>query len=281
MKEIIDKRFGEERALYGVSDIRLTKCRFEGKEDGESALKEAKNIELNDCFMDLRYPLWHDDGVCLNKVKLTENCRAALWYSDKISINNSSLMGIKALRECSNIKIANTRILSPEFGWRSKDIYMDKVSVTGEYAFFEAHNLEINNMDFNGKYSFQYVTNLNISNSFLNTKDAFWHAQNVVVRDSTVKGEYLGWYSNNLTFINCKIIGTQPLCYCNNLKIIDCTMEDTDLSFEYSNVEASINGNILSVKNPKSGHIIADKIEEIILTPDTKYQCLAIIEERK
>ena len=154
-------------------------------------------------------------------------------------------------------------------------------SLTQNIAFFEAHNLEINNMDFNGKYSFQYVTNLNISNSFLNTKDAFWHAQNVVVRDSTVKGEYLGWYSNNLTFINCKIIGTQPLCYCNNLKIIDCTMEDTDLSFEYSNVEASINGSILSVKNPKSGHIIADKIEEIILTPDTKYQCLAIIEERK
>lgn len=41
-------------------------------------------------------------------------------------------------------------------------------------------------------------------------------------------------------------------------------MENTDLSFEYSDVEANIKGNILSVKNPKSGIIIADSIGQII-----------------
>lgn len=87
---------------------------------------------------------------------------------------------------------------------------------------------------------------------------------NVTVRDSIVKGEYLGWFSENLTLINCKIIGTQPLCYCKNLKLVNCTMEDTDLSFEYSDVEADVKGHILSVKNPRSGRIIADSVGEII-----------------
>ena len=115
-----------------------------------------------------------------------------------------------------------------------------------------------------GKYSFQYMENLEIDNCNLDTKDAFWHSKNVTVRNSIVKGEYLGWFSDGLTLIDCKIIGTQPLCYCNNLKLVNCTMEDTDLSFEYSDVEADVRGNILSVKNPKSGTITADSVGEIV-----------------
>lgn len=41
-------------------------------------------------------------------------------------------------------------------------------------------------------------------------------------------------------------------------------MEQTDLAFEYSDVEADVSGNILSVKNPLSGQITADTIGEVI-----------------
>ena len=41
-------------------------------------------------------------------------------------------------------------------------------------------------------------------------------------------------------------------------------MEGCDLSFEYSDVEASIIGSIDSVKNPRSGKIVADAVGEII-----------------
>ena len=41
-------------------------------------------------------------------------------------------------------------------------------------------------------------------------------------------------------------------------------MEDTDLSFEYSDVKADIQGHILSVKNPRSGTITCDSVGEII-----------------
>ena len=45
---------------------------------------------------------------------------------------------------------------------------------------------------------------------------------------------------------------------------MNCTMEDTDLSFEYSDVEADVKGHIISVKNPRSGVITADSVGEII-----------------
>ena len=96
------------------------------------------------------------------------------------------------------------------------------------------------------------------------TKDAFWHARNVTVKNSVVKGEYLAWYSDGVTFINCKIIGTQPLCYCRNLRLIDCEMADADLSFERSDVEATLTAPIISIKNPLSGHICVPAVGKII-----------------
>ena len=60
------------------------------------------------------------------------------------------------------------------------------------------------------------------------------------------------------------IIGTQPLCYCKGLKMIDCSMEDCDLAFEYSGVQAETTGDVLSIKNPKSGRIVCDSVGEII-----------------
>ena len=98
----------------------------------------------------------------------------------------------------------------------------------------------------------------------MDTKDAFWHSKNVTVKNSVIKGEYLGWFSEGLTLIGCKIIGTQPLCYCKGLKLIDCTMENCDLSFEYSEVDAEVKGSIDSILNPKSGTIICDGVGKVI-----------------
>ena len=273
MEIVKNKRFGEERALYNSKDLQIIDCKFDGEEDGESALKESNNIIVDNCYFNLRYPFWHDEKLTINNCELTNLCRAALWYSKDIKINDSKLFGIKALRECKDIEINKSEIDSLEFGWRSKNIKVLDTKIRNcEYLFFESKNINIDNVDLQGKYTFQYVENLEINNSILDTKDAFWHSKNVVVRNSTIKGQYLAWYSEGVTLINCKIVGTQPLCYCKNLKLIDCEMIDTDLAFEYSDVEASIKGSILSVKNPKSGKIVADEIKEIILH-DSKIEC--------
>lgn len=273
MKLIENQNFPNERDLYGAEDAVIRNCRFDGIEDGESALKEAKRIRLENCFMNLRYPLWHVDTAALDGVTMTDKCRAALWYSNDIEISNSNLLGIKALRECSGANIVDSKIVSPEFGWKCNGVSIKGSDIESEYLFLMSKNIELDRVNFKGKYSFQYVENMRISDSMLDTKDAFWHTKNVIVERSTVKGEYLGWYSENLTLIDCTIIGAQPLCYCKNLKLIGCKMQETDLSFEYSDVEATVRGEIMSVKNPRAGKIVADAIGEIIITADSKYPC--------
>lgn len=269
MRVIRDCSFDEERALYGEHDIKLVNVSFSGKADGESALKEASDIECDNVFFNLRYPLWHDRNVVIKNSTMTENCRAALWYTDKVEITESHLNGIKALRECSDVRIKDTDIVSPEFGWRSSSIFADNVKAEGEYFMFESRKLDLRNIDFKGKYSFQYIEDARFENCRFDTKDAFWHSKNTTVINSVIKGEYLAWYSENLTLIDCRIIGTQPLCYARNLKMVNCTMTDTDLSFEKSDVDASIIGDILSIKNPKSGKItVKGKIGSVILDDD-------------
>lgn len=266
MRTIIEKQqFDEERSLYHLQHADVKSCVFAGPADGESALKEARDVALTDCSFSLRYPLWHVEGFSMDGCSMDEKTRAAIWYAKNGQIRNSTLGGIKALRECENVAISHSNVVSMEFGWKSKNISLADTKVQAEYLFLDCRDIRLDRVDMKGKYSFQYVENLEINDSYLDTKDAFWHAKNVTVRNSTVKGEYLAWFSEGLTLINCKIIGTQPLCYCKDLKMINCTMEGTDLAFEYSDVEADIKGDILSVKNPRSGHITADSVGEIIM----------------
>ena len=262
---IVAQQFDEERALYHLTDAVVADCRFEGPADGESALKEARNMTVKNCSFSLRYPLWHVEDFALTGCSMDEKARAAIWYAKNGCLTDSRLGGIKALRECEDMKIARCNIVSPEFGWKCRDIALTDSSVEAEYLFFDSQNVALRNVQMKGKYSFQYMENLTIRDSYLDTKDAFWHSKNVTVINSTVKGEYLAWFSEGLTLIDCHIIGTQPLCYCKDLKLEGCTMEGTDLAFEYSDVEADIRGHVDSVKNPRSGHIVLDSVGEIIM----------------
>ena len=269
---IENKIFDEERALYNLTSGDVINCRFEGPADGESVLKEARDITVKDSFFALRYPLWHVKGFAAVNITLGETSRAAIWYASDGEIKNSTLSGIKAVRECENIKIAGCEIVSPEFGWKSSGVSLKDTKITSEYLFLDSRDISLKNVEMRGKYSFQYVDGLTVDDSVLDTKDAFWHSKNVTVRDSVVKGEYLGWFSEGLTLINCKISGTQPLCYCKDLRLVNCAMDGADFSFEYSDVEADVIGHIISVKNPRSGTIVADSIGEII-SEDAVMEC--------
>lgn len=272
-EQIQNQQFDEERALYYLRGADVVDCVFAGPADGESVLKEARDIGVKNCKFSLRYPLWHVRGFKMENSTMDELTRAAIWYATDGEITNSTLGGIKAVRECQNIRLTGCDIVSQEFGWKSSGITLKASSVTAEYIFMDSRDVVLENVQMKGKYSFQYMENLTIRNSDLDTKDAFWHSKNVTVENTTLKGEYLAWFSEGLTLINCHIIGTQPLCYCKDLKLINCTMEATDLSFEYSDVQADIRGHVDSIKNPRSGDITVDSVGEILMTDDTVMDC--------
>lgn len=264
IKRYENKTFDEERALYSLNGAEVVNCTFAGPADGESALKECRDITVKNCAFSLRYPFWHDINYRIENCTMDNLTRAALWYAKDGKIKGSSLCGIKALRECDDTLLENCKIVSPEFGWRCRGVEMKNCTVESEYFLFECRDIKLKDVKMKGKYSFQYVENAEIDGCNFDTKDAFWHCKNMTVKNSVLKGEYLGWYSEGLTLINCHIIGTQPLCYCKNLKLINCTTEGCDLSFEYSDVDATIDGHILSIKNPRSGTITVDSVGEII-----------------
>ena len=94
MNIIESKVFDEERALYNLKDTEVRKCIFAGEADGESVLKEARNIVLADSSFSLRYPLWHVRGFKLIGCDLDEGTRAPIWYSCNGEVENCVIKGV-------------------------------------------------------------------------------------------------------------------------------------------------------------------------------------------
>ena len=187
--KIYDAESGKYKYLYAKSVAELK------KKELDLRTKISKGIDLSSA--DDTFSQWLERLKKVKETELTENCRAALWYSQDIEILDSKPHGIKALRECADVKIVNCSIISPEFGWSVDKICMENTHVTGEYFMMRSSNLDFKDVELHGKYSFQYIENAVFENCVLDTKDAFWHGKNITVRNSIVKGEYLAWYSEN------------------------------------------------------------------------------------
>ena len=271
MGTISNQYFEGERPLY----CRRDGLRLEGVKigPGESSLKECANIEAVNCEFAGKYPFWECDGFTIRNCVFREGARAALWYTRGCRMYDTLVEAPKMFRRISDVYLENVRMpMAQETFWDCSDIRLRNVETRdANYIFMHSENIDIDRYTLYGNYSFQYVKNAVIRNANLQTKDAFWESENITVYDSVINGEFLAWYSKNLRLVRCRIGGTQPLCYCENLVLEDCTFEpDADLAFEYSSVQATVNGHIVSVKNPRSGFIKAGSIGEVILDENIK-----------
>lgn len=270
MQIIKDQEFEGERPLYHTSDLILDNVTIHA---GESALKETRNIEARNCRFEGKYPFWITDGFKISDSLFTEGARAALWYSNDLVMKNCRIEAPKMFRDMKRLSLENVEI--PDAGetlWHCDDIKLNNVKVdNAPYIFMHCSNIRIDNYEQTGNYSFQYCRNIEIHNAKIYSKDAFWNSENITVYDSEIIGEYLAWHSKNVKFVNCLIGETQPLCYIDGLVLENCRFrEDADLAFEYSDVEADIRGKVTSVKNPRTGRIVADSYGEIILDENIK-----------
>ncbi|MBO4422824.1 MAG: DUF3737 family protein [Clostridia bacterium] len=267
MKQITQGRFKGERSLFASSELRIDDAVFE---DGESPLKESRDIELHNCLFKWKYPLWYCDRVTADKCVLFEYARAAIWYSNDVEFNDTVIEAPKAFRRCKNVKIRNVAFHNAdETLWQCEGVSLENVGAShGAYFGMNCDGVEVDGLTLSGNYAFDGAKNVTVKNSRLITKDAFWNGENVTVSDSFISGEYLGWNSKDLTFINCTIESLQGMCYIDNLKMINCRLINTTLAFEYSSVEAELTGCADSVFNPGSGIIKAERIGELIIERD-------------
>ena len=262
--EIKNQTFDEERSLYNSKSAKILDCTFSGPKDGESPLKESRNIEVRNCSFDLRYSFWHVINADVRNCKFSNTARAPFWYCRGIGVRKIECDAVKVFRESNELTILDSTFNTEEPFWKCNHLVLKNTKVAGFYAFFGSKDIEISDLTLNGKYSFQYNVHLRIKNSNLDTKDAFWHCRDVVVRNSVIKGEYIGWYSSNMTFINCIIESHQPFCYAYNIRFINCKMPNCDLAFEKSVVSGNIIGEIESIKNPRRCNLKVGKVKEVI-----------------
>ena len=265
-KQIRQEFLTGERALFGSQDMDIYDSIFD---QGESPLKESRDIRLYNSMFKWKYPLWYCRNIQAEDCTWFDMARAGVWYTDNIEVDRALIEAPKNFRRCDGVKLKHVNFVNAEETlWNCKNIEMTDVQARGDYFAMNCENIEIQNFELVGNYSFDGVKHMTMKNAKLLSKDAFWNTDQVTVYDSFISGEYLGWNAKNLTLINCTVESLQGMCYIDNLVMKNCKLINTTLAFEYSTVEADICSHIDSVINPTSGTITADSIGELILEKD-------------
>ena len=265
MTEIRQAFLTGERAEFFARNRRYVDTIFA---DGESPLKHARDIELVESSFKWKYPLWYCSNVHAKDCTWFEMGRAGVWYTDHITVEDSTIEAPKNFRRAHDVTLRNVDFPNAEETlWSCRNVTLDNVSAHGDYLAMNCENVKADNLRLVGNYPFDGACDVEISNSRLISKDCFWNCENVTVRDSFISGEYLAWNSRNVTFENCTIESLQGLCYADNLVLRNCRLINTTLAFEYSTVDADVHGTIDSVLNPSAGTIRADAIGELTLDP--------------
>ncbi len=280
MKTIRNASFGGERPLFGSRDLRLENVTIT---EGESGIKCCRNIEADGCTFIGKYPWWHVDGSLITNCKFEVGSRSAVWYSNNMTMKDTVIDAPKLFREMNNLSLENVTINdADETFWNIHGLTLRNVTLhEGTYPFMGSDHIYVDGLECDSKYVFQYCHDVEIHNARITTKDSFWEVENVTVYDSELNGEYLGWHSKNLHLVRCHITGEQPLCYAENLVLEDCTFgEDCDRVFEDSDVQATIIGSVTNIKNPKSGHIVLDKLGSLTVDEFLKQPANCKIDER-
>ena len=254
-----------ERALFRTSDALIEDSLFD---DGESPLKEGRNLTVKKVTFGYKYPLWYGKGHLVQGCKFLVMSRSGIWYTDDSVFEDCDIIAPKEFRRCHNISLKNIVFHDAEETlWNCKGVKLENITAKGDYLGMNDEDVEVDHLELDGNYPFDGGKNIHVKNSHLRSKDSFWNCENVLIEDSVIEGEYFGWNSKNITLKNCKITSHQGFCYMDGLTLINCKIEgESDLIFEYcSNLKIDVSASdLLSVKNPISGEIHAHSIKEMI-----------------
>ena len=264
MEKYLKQKYTEERALFSLRDSSIEECEFS---EGESPLKESRDITVDKSTFKWKYPLWYCKNVKVTQTTFEETARSGIWYTENISLENCNILAPKTFRNSKKIVI-NGCVMpdARETLWGCEDVKLYCGSAKGDYFGAHCSRVEVDNLQLDGNYAFDSSIDVVVRNSTLNSKDAFWNCENVTLINCTIIGEYLGWNTKNLTLINCKIQSHQGLCYIDGLKMYHCEVTNSDLILEYChNIDVEIVSPVDSIKNPYDGKIVVKEVKELII----------------
>ena len=264
MQEYHHQHLTGERALFKKENATIEDCLFD---DGESPLKEGRNLIVKGSTFGWKYPLWYGKGHHVSHCQWLEMARSGVWYTDDSVFEDCDIIASKNFRKNHNITLRNiTFHHGQETLWWCEGVKLEHVkALEAPYFGMKSKDLTIEDLYLEGDYFFDGGENLKIKNSILHSKDACWNCKHVYLENCEIDGEYFGWNSEDVTLVRCTIRSHQGFCYMKNVKLIDCIVLDTDLAFEYcSEIEATILSEFESIKNPINGHIRVNGVKEVI-----------------
>lgn len=263
MQEIKEQRLTGERALFRSKDLSIEYSIFA---DGESPLKESRDISLKNTSFQWKYPLWYCRNITVQDCDFAEMARAGIWYTDNITVADTLYEAPKGFRRVKGLTLRNVDLPhAEETLWHCSDVTLENVVAKGDYFAMNCDHMKLDQFRLVGNYCFDGCHDVEVHHAKMLSKDAFWNCENIMVYDSYICGEYLGWNSRNVTFVNCVIESLQGMCYMDNVVMKNCRLLNTTLAFEYSTADVETAGRIESVKNPSAGVIRAGEIGELIL----------------
>ena len=212
--------------------------------DGESGIKQCQNIEASNCRFYGKYPWWHVDGALIEDCYFALDSRSAIWYTNDL-----------VMRRC--------RIDAPKFFREMKNVELEDVEMCdADETFWKVDGLKLKNVRLHGgTYPFMFSKNIYVDGLESDSKYVFQYCQNVEIH-------------------NAKILTKDSFWECENVTIYDSVL---DRIFEYTTVEADIKGHVENIKNPTSGHIVADSIGSITIDENVRQpnNCVIEIREKK
>lgn len=144
-EEIHEEQLSGERALYRGRDLKIYDTVFH---DGESPLKESKNIELYGCEFQWKYPVWYADNVYVKDCVWQEMGRSGVWYTNNMTIEDSLIGAPKNFRRCKNLKIRNSSIPNAqETLWMCDGVELSNVTARGDYFGMNSDNIKVDHLE--------------------------------------------------------------------------------------------------------------------------------------
>lgn len=147
-----------ERALFGAHDLCIRDTIFA---DGESPLKESRDIELFGSMFKWKYPLWYSKNISVHDCTWFDMARAGVWYTENISVENSAIEAPKNFRRCRGLSLTDVSFANAaETLWSCSDVTMTRVTAKGDYFAMNSENMKIDGLTLYGNYSFDGARNV-------------------------------------------------------------------------------------------------------------------------
>lgn len=122
MNTVKNTKYHGERPLFKSHDLQMENIEIL---DGESALKECQNLTCNQSYFNGKYPFWHVDNALIEDCTFDTNARAAIWYSNKITMKNSTVDCPKMFRITTKITLEKVNFTdAKETLWDCSEISM-------------------------------------------------------------------------------------------------------------------------------------------------------------